>query len=84
MHQDTQLMLKNNSSSIHNLEVQMGQLANSLSTRNQGILSRNTEKNPIEYVKAITLKSETEVQRPKGTMENEEKNKEEEKEREDE
>ena len=34
MHQDTQLVLKNHSSSIHNLEVQMGQLANSLSIRN--------------------------------------------------
>ena len=37
MHQDTQLVLKNHSSSIHNLEVQMGQLANSLSTRNQAL-----------------------------------------------
>ena len=34
MHQDTQLVLKNHSSSIHNLEVQIGQLANSLFTRN--------------------------------------------------
>ena len=61
MHQDTQLMLKNHSSFIHNLEVQMGQLANSLSTRNQGTLPGNTEKNPIEYVKAITLRSGIEV-----------------------
>ena len=42
MHQDTQLVLKNHSSSIHNLEMKMGQLANSLSTRNQGTLPRNT------------------------------------------
>ena len=48
MHQDTQLMLKNHSSSINNLEVQMGQLANYLSTRNQGTLPRNIEKNPMD------------------------------------
>ena len=34
MHQDPQLVLNNHSSFIHNLEVQMGQLANSLSTKN--------------------------------------------------
>ena len=39
MYQDTQLMFKNHSSSIHNLEVQMGQLANSLTMRNQGHLT---------------------------------------------
>ena len=61
----------------------MGQLANSLSTMNQGTLPRNTEKNPIEYVKAITLRSGTEVQPLKGIIEYEEKKKEEEKERED-
>ena len=48
MRQDTQLVLKNHSSSIHNLEVQMGQLANSLSTRNQGTLPLNIEKNPMD------------------------------------
>ena len=73
-------MLKNRSSSIHNLEVQMGQLDSSLSTRNQGTLPRNTEKNPMEYVKAITLRSGTKVQPPKGTIEYEKKKKEEEKE----
>ena len=62
MHQDTQLVLKNHSSSIHNLEVHMGQLANCLSTRNQDTLPGNTEKNSMEYVKVITLRSETEIQ----------------------
>ena len=62
----------------------MGQLANSLSTRNQGTLPSKTEKNPIEYMKAITLRSGTKVQPPKGTMEYEEKKKKEEKEQEDE
>ena len=54
-------MIRNHSSSIHNLEVQMGQLANSLSTRNQSALPSNTEKNPKEQMKAITLISGTEI-----------------------
>ena len=62
-------MIWNHSSSIHNLEVQMGQLANSLATRNQGALPSNTKKNPKEHIKAITLKSGTEIQTPKSTME---------------
>ena len=41
-------MIRNHCSSIHNLEVQMGQLANSLLTMNQGALPSNTEKNPKE------------------------------------
>ena len=73
-------MIRNHSSSIHNLEVQMGQLANSLSKRNQGALPSNTEKNPKEQVKAITLISGTEIQTPKATMKYEEKKKEGEKE----
>ena len=79
MHQDTQLVLKNHSSFIHNLEVQMGQLANSLSIRNQGTLPRNIENNPMEYVKAITLRSGTEVQPLNRIIEYEEKKKEEKK-----
>ena len=54
-------MIRNHSSSIHNLEVQMGQLVNSLLTRNQGALPSNMEKNPKEQVKAITLRSGTEI-----------------------
>lgn len=65
LHQDTQLMFKNHSSSIYNLEVQVGQLANSLSSRNQGALPSNTKKNPKEQVKAITLRSGIELQPPK-------------------
>ena len=53
------------SSSIHNLEVQVGQLMNSLSTRNQETLPSNTENNPKEHIKAITLRSGTELQPPK-------------------
>ena len=58
-------MFRNHSSSIHNLKVQVGQLANSLSSRNQGALPSNTEKNPKEQVKAITLRSGIELQPPK-------------------
>ena len=66
-------MIRNHSSSIHNLEVQMGQLANSLATRNQGALPSNTEKNLKKQVKAITLRSGTEIQTPKATIEYEKK-----------
>ena len=66
-------MIWNHSSSIHNLEVQIGQLANSLAIRNQGALPINTEKNPKEQVKAITLRSCTEIQTPKAIIEYEEK-----------
>ena len=69
-------MIRNHSSSIHNLEVQMGQLANSLSVRNQGTLPSNTEKNPKEQIKAITLRSGTEIQTPKATVEYEDKKRE--------
>ena len=77
-------MFKNHSSSIHNLEIQVGQLANSLSIRNQGSLPSNTEKNPKELLKAITLRSIIEIPTPKATVEYEEKKKEEDKEQEDE
>ena len=77
-------MIRNHSSSIHNLEVQMGQLANSIATRNQGALPSNTEKNPKEQVKAITLRSGTEIQPPQATKEYEEKKNESEEEQKDE
>ena len=66
-------MIRNHSSSIHNLEVQMGQLANSIAVRNQGVLPSNTEKNPKEQVKAITLRSGTEIPSQQATKEYEEK-----------
>ena len=76
-------MFKNHSSSIHNLEIQVGQLANSLSIRNQGSLPSNTEKNPKEQLKAITLRSGIKIPTPKATVEYEKKKKEEDKEQED-
>ena len=62
----------------------MGQLVNSSATRNQGALSSNTEKNPKEQVKAITLRSGTEIQTSKAIIEDEEKKNEGEKEHSDE
>ena len=51
---------KNHSSSIHNIEVQLGQLANAITTRGPGHLPSNTETNPRD-VKAITLRSGKEL-----------------------
>ena len=62
----------------------MGQLANSLSVRNQGSLPSNTEKNPKEQLKEITLRSGIDIPTPKASVEYEEKKKEEVKEQEDE
>ena len=56
---------KNHSSSIHNIEVQLGQLANAMTTRGQGNLPSNTEVNPKD-VKAITLHSGKELKSKDG------------------
>jgi len=49
--------LKNQAAVNHNLEVQMSQIFSLLSNRPQGLLPSNTEVNPKEHVKAITLRS---------------------------
>ena len=58
-HQATQL--SNQAAQLRNLEVQMGQMANLLTERQQGSLPSNSEVNPRgegkEYCKAITLRS---------------------------
>ena len=51
---------KNHSSFIHNIEVQLGQLANAVGSRPQGNLPSTTESNPRE-LKAITLRSGKEL-----------------------
>ena len=67
---------KNHSSMIHNIEVQLGQLANAVATRGQGKLPSNTEAN-LKDVKAITLRSgkelKTEEELKDETKANEEK-----------
>ncbi|OIT22857.1 hypothetical protein A4A49_55470 [Nicotiana attenuata] len=44
-------------SAIKNLEIQVSQLATLMSGQIQGALPRNTEKNPKEHLKAISLRS---------------------------
>ena len=58
---------KNHASSIHNIEVRLGQLANIVAQRNQGSLLSNTEINPREQVKAITFRSGKEI-RPRAEI----------------
>ncbi|XP_010247674.1 PREDICTED: uncharacterized protein LOC104590651 [Nelumbo nucifera] len=53
---------QNQEASIKNLETQVGQLAQILSSRVQGTLPSNTEANPREQVQAITLRSGKELQ----------------------
>ena len=48
-------------STMKNLEVQLGQIANLVSGRVQGTLPSDTEKNPREHIKAITLRSGKEL-----------------------
>ena len=44
---------KNYAFVIHNIEMQLGQLANAVALRNQENLPSNTETNPKEQLKAI-------------------------------
>ena len=57
-------MFKHHSSSIDNIELQLGQLANVVATRAQGHLPSNTKVNPKEQVKTITLRSGRELLEP--------------------
>ena len=50
-------VMQSNQSSIHNLEVQVGQLAKMVTDRGQGKFPNNTEVNPKEGAMAITLRS---------------------------
>ena len=46
---------QNHEAAIRNLETPLGNLANMIADRPQGSLPSNTERNPREYAKAITL-----------------------------
>jgi hypothetical protein len=63
---ETKTNLQNQAASIRNLEVQVGQLANMLTGRQQGTLPSTTEINPKEQCKAITLRSAKEVEQTAG------------------
>ena len=66
-HQATQL--NNQAAQLRNLEVQMGQMANLLTERQQSSLPSNSEVNPRregnEHVKAVTLRSGRELAIPR-------------------
>ncbi|XP_073153053.1 uncharacterized protein [Henckelia pumila] len=53
----TETRMQNQDALIKNLENQIGQLAKTISSRDQGTLPSDTKKNPKEQVKAIELRS---------------------------
>src|SRR5262249_5431755 len=63
---------QNQDASIKNLETQVGQLAKLMSERAQGTLPSDTELNPKEHVKAISLRSGKEVPNKQIEIENKE------------
>ncbi|PPR83581.1 hypothetical protein GOBAR_AA37133 [Gossypium barbadense] len=54
---NTETALKNQQGSIQGLENQIGQLAKMISEKPPGSLPSNTEPNPKEHVKVVTLRS---------------------------
>ena len=65
--QKTNVAFQNNSASIRNLKVQIGQLSSMLTKRTVGTLPSNTVTNPKEHVKAISLRSGRIYEEPKVT-----------------
>ena len=66
--QNQSTILNNQAAHLRKLEVQMGQMANLLTERQQGSLPSNSEINPRgegkEHIKAITLRSGRELATP--------------------
>ena len=60
---------QNSQAAIHNLEVQVGQLAKVVQARQQGSLPSNTEINPKSQCMAISLRNGKQVELPKGSGE---------------
>ncbi|XP_070015523.1 uncharacterized protein [Nicotiana sylvestris] len=56
--------MESQTSTLKNLEIQLSQLENLVSEKIQGPLPSNTEKNPKEQFKAITLRSGKELDEP--------------------
>ena len=65
--QKTNVAIQNNSTSIHNLEVQLGQLSSMLTERIVGTLLSNIVTNPKAHEKAISLRSGRTYEVPKVT-----------------
>ncbi|GKU88727.1 hypothetical protein SLEP1_g2957 [Rubroshorea leprosula] len=57
----TEIRFQNQDAVIQNIETQLGQIADMVSGRVQGGLPSNSEKNPREQLKAITLRSGKEL-----------------------
>ncbi|KAG9458841.1 hypothetical protein H6P81_003349 [Aristolochia fimbriata] len=74
--------LKNQDASIQNLEIQLGQLGNVISGRNQGTLPSNSETNPKEQIKSITLRSGKVLEEKSNLREEDKENQQQDKERE--
>jgi len=55
--ENQEALIRNEASSLHNLKVQVGQIASLLSARAQGSLPSNIDKISKEQVHAITLRS---------------------------
>ncbi|KAL5574205.1 hypothetical protein UlMin_023802 [Ulmus minor] len=62
---DTQANFRNQGASIRKLEHQVGEISKLLTERAQGALPSNTERNPREEAKAITLRSGKELEKSK-------------------
>ena len=58
------ITLQRHDASIHKLETMIGQLANIVANKQHGSLLSNTERNPREEVKAITLRTRKELREP--------------------
>ncbi|OIT36514.1 hypothetical protein A4A49_13529 [Nicotiana attenuata] len=56
--------MESQNSALTNLEIQLSQLATLVSEKIQGPIPSNTEKNPKEHLKAITLRSGKELDEP--------------------
>lgn len=63
--ESNEMLLKNQSSTIKNLVVQLGQIHNILLNRSQETLPSNTETNPRDQLNAVTLTSGTKYDGPK-------------------
>ena len=63
--QKVDVAIQNNSASIRNLEVQIGQLSSMLTKRTVGTLLSNIVTNPKEHAKAISLRSGQTYEEPK-------------------
>src|SRR4051812_27774458 len=61
---DNEMQIKNQNATIKNIEMQLGQIHNTLSQRPQGAFPSDTEKNPRAQANAITLRSGKQYDEP--------------------